>query len=676
MNIFKKTKEHPAAEQTETNPLDELYQKVKETLLPDHARENLIKELGRLEKMEPTVAEYGIGINYIDFMLTLPWEKMSDENLDLERAEATLDAEHMGLAHVKERVIEHLATNIMCNSKPFKILVVDDEPIALENIEYVLKKERYDVSIASNGEEALDLFEQQLFDLVVTDLKMGNISGIELLERVKQISPHTRFIITTGYATVETAVDALKKGATHYLPKPLKLDTLRQTVKEILNQKQNVHQGRGSVLCFAGPPGIGKTSVGRSIAHAFGREFVCLSMAGLNDEAELRGHRRTYVGAMPGRIMSELQRCGVKNPVFMLDEIDKIGQDFRGDPASVLLEVLDPQQNHHFLDYYVDIPFDLSQVMFITTANAVERLPGPLLDRMEIIPFSSYTMGEKKSIARDYLIPRQIEAHGLNKADLVFTEKGLESLIQGYTREAGLRSLEREVAHICRKMGRIILKKEVTLPKTIDTDEVTALLGPPKFVAETRELRVKPGVTTGLVWTEVGGQIIHVETARMKGSQNLIMTGSLGEILKESAQTALSFIRSNAEQLGLDPDFFNGHDIHIHIPAGSVPKDGPSAGITIAIALISLLSGKPARNDTALSGELTLSGQLLPVSGLREKILAAQQAGIRRVILPLKNEGTIQVLDREVREAAEIILADTVERVVEQSLVHTGTAPT
>ncbi len=659
----------PTADQVEGGQLDELYQKSKEAMLPDHARKSIIKELNRLEKIDPSIAEYGIGVNYIDFIVDLPWEKMSEENLDLEKAETILDVEHMGLDHVKERIIEHLATSIMCNSKPLKILVVDDEPIALENIEHVLKKENYDVSIAPDGETALDLFNDYQYDLVVTDLKMGKISGIQLLERVKEISPNTQFIITTGYATVETAVDALKKGAAHYLPKPLKLDTLRQTVKEIFNRKRNIHKGRGSVLCFAGPPGIGKTSVGHSIAIAFGREFVSLSMAGLTDESELRGHRRTYVGALPGRIMTELHRCGVKNPVFMLDEIDKIGQDFRGDPASVMLEVLDPQQNSKFLDYYVDIPFDLSQVMFITTANDVEKLPGPLQDRMEIIPFSSYTISEKRAIARDYLIPRQVRSHGLNDSDLVFTEKGLDKIIQEYTQEAGIRNLERETANICRKMSRLFLKNEATFPKTIDDAFVGELLGPPKFISATRELRVTPGITTGLVWTEVGGQIIHVETALMNGNQNLIMTGSLGEVLKESAQTALSFIRSNADSLDLDADFYKGHDIHIHIPAGSVPKDGPSAGITIAIALISLISGKLVRSDTAMTGELTLSGQLLPISGLREKILAAQQAGIARVILPLRNESMVEALDQEVREAAEIILADTVEAVVNLSLV-------
>ncbi|MCP4754441.1 MAG: response regulator [Proteobacteria bacterium] len=668
MSIFKKTEEVPKVPDSDLSRLDELRRAVNEVFLPEHACKSVIKEIDRLEKTDPSLAEYSIGLNYLDFILALPWNNTSGENLDLGRAERILDGEHLGLDHVKERILEHMAAGIMFSKKPSKILVVDDESIALENIRHVLTKENHDVSIAGNGQAALELFEHTEFDLVVTDLKMEKMNGIQLMERVQQKFHHTRFIITTGYATVETAVDALKKGAAHYLPKPLKLDTLRQTVKEVLNRKRTIHMARGTVLCFAGPPGIGKTSVGRSIAHAFDRKFVGLSMAGLRDEAELRGHRRTYVGALPGRILTELQRAGVKNPVFMLDEIDKIGQDFRGDPASILLEVLDPQQNDRFLDYYADIPFDLSQVMFITTANAVEKLPPPLLDRMEIIPFSSYTIGEKKRIARDYLIPRQLKAHGLDETDLTFTETALDGIVQGYTREAGLRNLERAIASICRKMDRIILSQDVEVPQEIDEGDVLRFLGPPKIVHEIRENGERPGVATGLVWTEFGGQIIFVETALMKGNQNLITTGSLGEVLKESAQTALSFIRSSAEQFGIDPNFFKGNDIHIHIPAGSVPKDGPSAGITIALALISLLTGHPVRNDVAVSGELTLSGRLLPVSGLREKILAAQQAGIKTVILPARNEVGIEALDREVKESAAIVPADSVETVVNFAL--------
>jgi ATP-dependent Lon protease len=665
MSIFRKNSEPPIEPESVPGPLHKLYQDIEDASLPEYALKAAQNELERLEKTDPSVAEYSVGLNYLNFVLSLPWNKAADDNLDLDKAEQILDAEHHGLTQVKERVLEHLAANIMRRSKPAKILVVDDEPIALENLAYTLKKEKYEVSTAVNGKEALDRCTESTFDLVVTDLKMQQMDGIQLLELVRKKSPSTAFIITTGYATVETAVDALKKGAAHYLPKPVKLETLKQTVSKLLSERREFQLSPGSVLCFAGPPGIGKTSVGRSIANAFNRKFICLSMAGLRDEAELRGHRRTYVGAMPGRILSEIQKSGDKNPVFMLDELDKIGQDFRGDPASVLLEVLDPKQNNQFLDYYLDMPFDLSQIMFVTTANLVEKLPAPLLDRMEIIPFSSYTMGEKRKIAQEYLIPRQLETHGLNRTDLTFTEKSLDTIIQGYTREAGLRNLDREIASICRKMDRLIFKKEVQIPTDIDKKSVESLLGPPPFSNQTHVVNDRPGVTTGLVWTEFGGQIIFIETAIMRGNRNLIMTGSLGEVLKESAQTALSFIRSSADQFGIDPDFFTGCDVHVHIPAGSIPKDGPSAGVTIAVALISLLTNRPSKGEIAMSGELTLSGQILPVSGLREKVLAAQQAGITTVVLPKRNESGIKALDEEVRQAANIVLAESVESIVE-----------
>jgi ATP-dependent Lon protease len=668
MGLFKKEKDQSAETDNRVSHLDEYYKKVGISNLPEHVSSTVNRELAKLEKTDSTVAEYSIGLNYIDFILSLPWGKLTEDKLDLERAERVLDDEHMGLAQVKERVLEHLATTIKCQSKPYKIMVVDDEPIALENLSYTLRKEGYDVSTASNGKEALDLFNTDSFDLVVTDLKMQKMSGVELLEAVHKISTHTRFIITTGYATVESAVEALKKGAAHYLPKPVKLDTLKATVRELVQQNREYRTPRGSVLCFSGPPGIGKTSVGRSIANAFGRLFVCLSMAGLRDEAELRGHRRTYVGAMPGRILSEIQKAGFRNPVFMLDELDKIGQDFRGDPASVLLEVLDPSQNGRFLDYYLDIPFDLSEVLFITTANDIDMLPKPLLDRMEIIHFSGYTISEKKKIARHYLIPRQLKAHGLEIADLSFSDDALTKVIFEHTREAGLRNLEREIARICRKTDRLLFQKKINLPATIDKSVVEDLLGAPKFKSASRGLNNIPGVTTGLVWTEFGGQIIFVETAIMKGNRNLVLTGSLGEVLKESAQTALSYVRSSAEQFGINEDFYSGCDIHIHIPAGAIPKDGPSAGITIAVALISLLTRKPCQKEIAMTGELTLSGTILPVSGIREKILAAQQSGIKTVILPESNKTDFNLMEPEVREAVDVIFADSIPAVINHIL--------
>ena len=396
------------------------------------------------------------------------------------------------------------------------------------------------------------------------------------------------------------------------------------------------------------------------------RKFLRISLAGLRDESELRGHRRTYVGAMPGRIISEIKRLSVRNPVFMLDEMDKIGQDFRGDPASVFLEILDPQQNRNFVDNYLETPFDLSSVMFIATANVVDNLPAPLLDRLEIINFPGYTEGEKLQIARKYLIPRQLEDHGLNHLSIDFSDNALRSIIGDYTREAGLRNLDREIAAICRKLVRHHLKhSEQSAPVTIDSDMVTALLGPRRFSHEATEMEDQVGVTTGLVWSEFGGEIVSVEATMMKGEKQLILTGSLGDILRESAQTALSYIRSRADLFGVDPDFFSKSDIHIHIPAGAIPKDGPSAGVTIAAALISLLTRRPARRKVALTGEITLNGRLLPVSGIREKLLAAQRAGVTTVILPKKNQIDVACLPEKVITELEIVFADEVTDFIE-----------
>jgi ATP-dependent Lon protease len=498
---------------------------------------------------------------------------------------------------------------------------------------------------------------------------MEKMDGIQLLESVKQIAPHTEIVMVTGYATVSSAVDALKKGAAHYLSKPIKLDELRATVREIIGKKRHVQMNRGPVLCFAGPPGTGKTSIGQAIAEALERKFVRLSLAGLRDEAELRGHRRTYVGAMPGRIINELKRLEVKNPVFMLDEIDKIGQDFRGDPASVLLEILDPQQNAHFVDHYVDVPFDLSGVMFITTANVVETLPAPLLDRLEVIYFPGYTEQEKIQISQHFLVPRQIREHALAHLGIEFTDSAVAKIIGGYTREAGLRNLEREIAMVCRKLARICVQSKGTCALSVDEELVEKLLGPRKFTREVAEAGNQVGVTTGLVWTEFGGEIIFVEATRMRGHKQLMLTGSLGTVLQESAQTALSYIRSHAEAFGLDPDFFTDSDIHIHLPSGAIPKEGPSAGATIALALLSLLTGRPARRDVALTGELTLSGRILPVSGIREKVLAAQRAGVKMVVFPKKNEVDIVNLEDQVKAGLEIVLADAIEPLVDLVLL-------
>ena len=647
----------------------ELRAAVQKAQLPESVAAIAAKELERLDKTDASVAEYTIGINYLDYLISLPWNRFTEDNLDLKRAERILESQHYGLPHVKERILEYLAVRTLCSVQTSQILVVDDEEIARTNLEYILRKEGHQVATAANGLEALEKIKAQEFDVVLTDLKMEKMDGIQLLESVKQIAPHTEIVMVTGYATVSSAVDALKKGAAHYLSKPIKLDELRATVREIIDKKRHVQMNRGPVLCFAGPPGTGKTSIGQAIAEALERKFVRLSLAGLRDEAELRGHRRTYVGAMPGRIINELKRLEVKNPVFMLDEIDKIGQDFRGDPASVLLEILDPQQNTNFVDHYVDVPFDLSGVMFITTANVVETLPAPLLDRLEVIYFPGYTEQEKIQISQHFLVPRQLREHALAHLGIEFTDTAIAKIIGGYTREAGLRNLEREIAMVCRKLARICVQSKGTCALSVDEELVEKFLGPRKFTHEVAEVGNQVGVTTGLVWTEFGGEIIFVEATRMRGHKQLMLTGSLGTVLQESAQTALSYIRSHAEAFGLDPDFFTDSDIHIHLPSGAIPKEGPSAGATIALALLSLLTGRPARRDVALTGELTLSGRILPVSGIREKVLAAQRAGVKMVVFPKKNEVDIVNLEDQVKAGMEIVLADAIEPLVDLVLL-------
>jgi ATP-dependent Lon protease len=667
MSFFKKFEKREELNDQETSDdLLHMRKAIESTKIPGNVSELALKELDRLEKMDPGIPEYSIGLNYLEFLTSLPWRSLSPDNPDISRAEKILEGQHHGLTQVKERILDYLAVKTLCSLNDFNILIVDDEEIARTNLEYVLKKEGYRVRTAANGLEALKQLKNYEFELILTDLKMEKMDGIELLEASKQVSPNTEIVLITGFATVSSAVDALKKGATHYLPKPIDLEELRSTVRQIQEKKRYVQMTRSPILCFSGPPGTGKTSIGKSIAEALGRKFVRISLAGLRDEAELRGHRRTYVGSMPGRILNEIRRLGVRNPLFMLDEIDKIGQDFRGDPASVLLEILDPEQNNRFLDHYLDVPFDLSSVMFIATANIVENLPGPLLDRLEVIRFPGYTEKEKIEIAREYLIPRQLREHGLRNRPIEFREDAISTIIRNYTLEAGLRNLEREIATVCRKVARLCVQtSDDASPVTVDEKLVEDFLGPYRYRHEIAEEGHRLGVTTGLVWTEFGGEIISVEATMMRGNQQLILTGSLGSVIRESAQTALSFIRSHASEFSLDPDFFKGNDIHIHIPAGAVPKDGPSAGLTIAMALLSLLSQRPARREVALSGELTLSGAILPVSGIREKVLAAQRAGVKSVIFPAANKAEIDELEPDVTDRVRIVLADGIHSIMD-----------
>ncbi|TML60008.1 MAG: endopeptidase La [Actinobacteria bacterium] len=441
------------------------------------------------------------------------------------------------------------------------------------------------------------------------------------------------------------------------------LEKVKERIVEYLAVSKLKNDVSGPILCFVGPPGVGKTSLGQSIARTLGRKFVRISVGGVRDEAEIRGHRRTYIGAMPGTILRALRDAESRNPVFLIDEIDKMGADFRGDPASAMLEVLDPEQHSSFRDHYLDLPFDLSKVLFICTANQLETIPSPLLDRMDVIQLSGYTEEEKLGIAKRYLVPKQLEAHGLERSQVRFGVRVLRLVVREYTREAGVRSLERQIAALCRKAATQVAKGKA---KRIRLDEarVREWLGPRRFPADVRKRTADPGVATGLAVTAVGGDVLFIEATGYPGKGRLTVTGQLGEVMQESAQAALSWVRSHAVQLGLDPTWFADHDIHVHVPAGAVPKDGPSAGITMATAIVSLVRGLPVADDVAMTGEITLTGQVLPVGGVREKVLAAQRAGIERVVLPSENEPDLEELPAETRDAVEFVLADSLDRVL------------
>lgn len=419
------------------------------------------------------------------------------------------------------------------------------------------------------------------------------------------------------------------------------LKMVKERILEYLAVRRLKKDTKGPILCFVGPPGVGKTSLGQSIARAMNRKFVRISLGGVHDEAEIRGHRRTYIGALPGRIIQSLKVAGSNNPVFMLDEVDKIGQDFRGDPSSALLEVLDPQQNFSFSDHYLDVQFDLSRVMFITTANVLHTIPSALRDRLEVLELPGYIEDDKVEIAIKYLIPRQIEENGLKRKHIRFNRPVIRAIIQSYTREAGVRNLERQIAAICRKVARDVAAGDTSLHK-IDKQNLRDFLGPAKYYSEIAEQRDEPGIVTGLAWTPTGGDILFIEATQMKGNKGLMLTGQLGDVMKESVQAALSFIRTNAENLGINPAFFEQLDVHVHVPAGAIPKDGPSAGVTMATALYSLFTQRPVRHDIAMTGEITLRGKVLPVGGIKEKVLAARRSGINKIVMPEKNRDDLE----------------------------------
>nr|WP_298982180.1 endopeptidase La [uncultured Caldilinea sp.] len=456
----------------------------------------------------------------------------------------------------------------------------------------------------------------------------------------------------------------------------LRAERRRNRKEEPEDLRDKIRREReGLVLCFVGPPGVGKTSLGLSIARAMNRKFVRLALGGVRDEADIRGFRRTYIGAMPGRIIQSLRRVESRNPVFMLDEVDKLGRDFRGDPSSALLEVLDPEQNREFRDHYLDVAFDLSQVLFITTANVLDTIPPALRDRMEIIQLSSYTEEEKVNIAKGYLVPRQIKENGLRPSEVKFTDDALREIIQGYTREAGVRNLERQIGKVCRKIAAGVAAGEIKRGRTIKAKDVATYLGKRRYFDEEIDERLEnPGVAIGLVWTEAGGDITFFEATRMPGAKGYILTGQLGDVMKESAQAALSYVRSRAESLGIDPDFFTHSDIHLHIPEGAIPKDGPSAGITMATALASLLTNRPVRPKLGMTGEITLRGKVLPVGGVKEKVLAAARYGLDTVILPRRNDSDLDELPEVVRKQMKFILVDTVDEVLAAALLSSEEA--
>jgi ATP-dependent Lon protease len=520
--------------------LEELRGRIEEKQLPEHAAKAATRELSRLEKLPPAAAEYGVIRTYLDWILSLPWSEATDDNLDLEHAQAILDEDHFDLEKVKERIVEHLAVSKLKN-----------------------------------------------------DLS-------------------------------------------------------------------------GPILCFVGPPGVGKTSLGQSIARALGRRFARISVGGVRDESEIRGHRRTYIGAMPGTVLRAIRDAESSNPVFLIDEIDKMGADYRGDPASAMLEVLDPEQHSSFRDHYLDLPYDLSRVLFICTANTLDTIPGPLLDRMDVIQLSGYTHEEKLGIAKRYLVPKQVEAHGLRKSRIAIPDKSLRLVITEYTREAGVRNLERQIATLCRKAATLVARGHAEKIR-VDEGRVREWLGPRKFSAEARRRTADPGVATGLAYTAVGGDVLFIEATAYPGKGRLNITGQLGEVMQESAQAALSWVRSHAQVLGVEPEWFATHDVHIHVPAGAVPKDGPSAGVTMATAIVSLVRDVPVGDDVGMTGEITLTGQVLPIGGVREKVLAAQRAGLKRVILPLENAHDLDDLPQEARDELEFVLVDHVEEVFEEA---------
>ncbi len=557
--------------------------------------------------------------------------------------------------------------------------------------EYILRQQLAAIR-KELGEEAEDGSESRSLREKIEQAKLPPEAEKEAkrelsrMEKLSQASPEYSVIRTylewmTGLpwnTLSSSAIDIAKAKETldedHYDLEKIKDRILEYLAVKKLGDERGAQEGariREPILCFGGPPGVGKTSLGQSIARALNRKFVRLSLGGLHDEAEIRGHRRTYIGAMPGRIIQVLKRVETRDPVIMLDEVDKVGKDWRGDPSSALLEVLDPEQNKDFRDNYLDVPFDLSKVMFITTANQLETIPAPLLDRMEVLHLSGYTEDEKLNIARKYLVPKEIKANALKVEEIIFEDDSIQGIIKDFTREAGVRNLEREIANVCRKAAKAVAEGKPT-PITITQKNLHEYLGKPKYFAETSTMIDRPGVVTGLAWTPVGGDILFVEASMMPGNKQLTLTGQLGDVMKESAQAALSYVRAHAEELGIKKDFFEKTDLHIHVPAGAIPKDGPSAGVTMTTAIVSLLTGRTVKNDLAMTGEITLRGKVMPIGGVKEKVLAARRAGIKTVILPERNMNDLDDIPEDLRKEMTFIPVERIDQVIAAALGEKG----
>jgi ATP-dependent Lon protease len=578
-------------EEEEGEEVDELRSQIEALELPEEARKEVDRELGRLGRMSRESMEYQVIRTYLETVAELPWQERSADDFDLTRAGRMLEEDHYGLDEVKDRVLEFLAVRRLRAAK----------------------------EAARAAEEAADTQE---------GAEAGGNGGGAAVE-----------------AETETEVEEQEEG------------------QETETQGYEDDRAHGPILLFVGPPGTGKTSIARSIARSMDRKYVRVSLGGARDEADIRGHRRTYVGAMPGRVLKGMKDAGTKNPVFLLDEVDKLGVSYQGDPASALLEVLDPAQNNSFVDHYLGVPFDLSEVLFIATANFLQSIPGPLLDRMELVEFSGYTEREKLEIARRYLVPRQVDANALDSEQIEFSDEAISEVITRYTREAGVRQLERELGKLARKAARRIAAGESERIE-LTRDLVTELLGRPRIHPEKAAGEDQIGVATGMFYTPVGGDIMFVETTLMRGKGELLLTGQLGDVMKESARAAWSYARSHAADLQIPAEEFAERDVHVHCPAGAIPKDGPSAGVTMATAMVSALSGRPARHDIAMTGEITLSGRVLPIGGVKEKVLGAVRAGIQHIVLPQQNVADLEDLPEEVRQGLEVIAVEELGQVL------------